>query len=40
MFEAHHGRIWGQDNPGGGAKFCFTLPLGTPPEMPSEDPAS
>jgi two-component system sensor histidine kinase KdpD len=41
IVEAHHGRIWAQDNPGGGAKFCFTLPLGTPPEMPpSEEPAT
>jgi two-component system sensor histidine kinase KdpD len=34
IVEAHHGRIWAQDNPGGGARFSFTLPLGTPPEMP------
>ncbi len=41
IVEAHHGRIWAQDNPGGGARFCFTLPLGTPPEMPqSEEPAT
>jgi two-component system sensor histidine kinase KdpD len=41
IVEAHHGRIWAQDNPGGGAEFCFTLPLGTPPEMPpSEEPAT
>ena len=41
IVEAHHGRIWAEANPGGGARFCFTLPLGTPPEMPpSEEPAS
>ena len=41
IVEAHRGRIWAQDNPGGGAQFCFTLPLGTPPEMPaSEEPVS
>jgi two-component system sensor histidine kinase KdpD len=31
--EAHHQRIWVEDAPGGGAKFCFTLPLaGSIPE--------
>ncbi len=41
IVEAHHGRIWAEANPGGGARFCFTLPLGTPPEMPPpEEPAS
>ena len=34
IVEAHKGRIWGENNPGGGARFAFTLPLGTPPEMP------
>jgi two-component system, OmpR family, sensor histidine kinase KdpD len=37
IVEAHHGRIWAQDNPGGGARFSFTLPLGTPPEMPPSE---
>jgi two-component system sensor histidine kinase KdpD len=41
IVEAHHGRIWAQNNPDGGASFCFTLPLGTPPEMPpSEEPVT
>ncbi|HXX85744.1 MAG TPA: two-component system sensor histidine kinase KdpD [Casimicrobiaceae bacterium] len=31
IVEAHRGRIWVEDNPGGGARFRFTLPLGTPP---------
>jgi two-component system sensor histidine kinase KdpD len=31
IVEAHRGKIWAEDNPGGGARFCFTLPLGTPP---------
>jgi two-component system, OmpR family, sensor histidine kinase KdpD len=31
IVEAHRGKIWVEDNPGGGARFCFTLPLGTPP---------
>jgi len=24
--EAHDGRMWSEDNPGGGAHFCFTVP--------------
>ena len=31
IVEAHHGKIWAENSPGGGARFCFTLPLGTPP---------
>ncbi len=27
IIEAHYGRIWAEPNPGGGAKFSFTLPL-------------
>ncbi|HYL19927.1 MAG TPA: ATP-binding protein, partial [Burkholderiales bacterium] len=34
IVEAHKGRIWAENVPGGGARFSFTLPLGTPPEMP------
>jgi len=34
IVEAHGGKIWVEDNPGSGARFCFTLPLGTPPDMP------
>ena len=33
---AHQGRIWADRAPGGGARFTFTLPLGTPPETPEE----
>jgi two-component system, OmpR family, sensor histidine kinase KdpD len=36
IVEAHHGRIWVEENTGGGARFVFTLPLGTPPETPAE----
>ena len=25
--EAHHQHIWVEDAPGGGARFCFTLPV-------------
>jgi len=28
IIEAHGGRIWAEDRPGGGAVFRFTLPLG------------
>jgi two-component system sensor histidine kinase KdpD len=37
IIEAHRGRIWAENIPRGGARFCFTLPLGTPPETPRED---
>jgi two-component system, OmpR family, sensor histidine kinase KdpD len=34
MVEAHGGRIWAENRPGGGAVFRFTLPLdGVPPEV-------
>jgi two-component system sensor histidine kinase KdpD len=36
IIEAHKGEIWAENNPAGGAQFSFTLPLGTPPEMPAE----
>ena len=26
IVEAHSGRLWAEDNPGGGTVFCFTLP--------------
>ncbi len=31
IIEAHHGRIWAEKSPLGGARFVFTLPLGIPP---------
>jgi two-component system sensor histidine kinase KdpD len=34
IVEAHKGRIWAENLTRGGARFSFTLPLGTPPEMP------
>jgi two-component system sensor histidine kinase KdpD len=38
---AHGGRIWGENRPGGGAAFRFTLPLSGPqPAMPSEEVAA
>jgi two-component system sensor histidine kinase KdpD len=36
IVEAHRGRIWAANNPGGGARITFTLPLGMPPEAPEE----
>ena len=36
IVDAHHGRIWAQNGPDGGARFTFTLPLGLPPEMPDD----
>lgn len=42
IVEAHGGRIWFEKAPPGapgqGARFCFTLPLGTPPTMPEGEP--
>ena len=26
IIEAHGGRLWAADNPGGGTLFCFTVP--------------
>ena len=34
IVEAHKGRIWAENTRNHGARFSFTLPLGTPPEMP------
>jgi two-component system, OmpR family, sensor histidine kinase KdpD len=34
IIEAHHGKIWAENKPQGGARFSFSLPLGTPPDLP------
>jgi two-component system sensor histidine kinase KdpD len=34
IVEAHKGKIWAENNPDRGARFSFTLPLGTPPAIP------
>jgi two-component system sensor histidine kinase KdpD len=36
IVKAHKGRIWAENVPSGGARFVFTLPLGTPPTLPGE----
>ncbi len=40
IIDAHRGRIWAANNPAGGARFSFTLPLGKPPTIPEEAPAA
>lgn len=37
IVEAHQGRIWAEPNSPRGARFCFALPLGTPPAMPAPE---
>jgi len=41
IVEAHEGRLWAEpvrpEAGRRGARFCFTLPLGTPPAMPGEE---
>ena len=36
IVDAHHGHIRAKSGPEGGARFTFTLPLGTPPVAPEE----
>lgn len=40
IIEVHDGRIWAENNPAGGAKFCFTLPLEKLPLLESMEPGS
>ena len=39
IVEAHHGRIRAETAETGGARFVFTLPLGTPPAIDEAEPA-
>jgi two-component system sensor histidine kinase KdpD len=36
IVHAHGGRIWAEPRPGGGARLCFTLPLGPAPVVADE----
>jgi two-component system sensor histidine kinase KdpD len=37
IVQAHGGRIWAQNLPGGGVAFLFTLPRGEAPSPPPPD---
>jgi two-component system sensor histidine kinase KdpD len=39
IVEAHKGTIRAEESDTGGARFIFTLPLGTPPEIDDAEPA-
>lgn len=40
IVEAHGGKIWAVNRDGGGAAFCFTIPVGdAPPSLEAMDPA-
>jgi two-component system, OmpR family, sensor histidine kinase KdpD len=39
IVDAHHGKIVAENGPDGGARFTFSLPLGTPPDTPEESAA-
>lgn len=36
IVESHHGRLWAEANPAGGAVFHFTLPVAVPAAVPQE----
>jgi signal transduction histidine kinase len=36
IVESHHGRLWAEANPAGGAVFHFTLPVAVPTAAPQE----
>jgi two-component system sensor histidine kinase KdpD len=40
VVEAHEGRIWAENRPGGGARFCFLLPQPEPPPPPQPEAAT
>src|SRR5262245_57638294 len=40
VVQLHQGRIWAEQQPGGGTAFRFTLPLEALPPMPPEEPAA
>jgi len=34
IINSHHGRLWVENNPGGGATFCFSLPIAAEESIP------
>ncbi|MCP3136564.1 sensor histidine kinase [Pyxidicoccus xibeiensis] len=40
IIEAHDGRIWVESQPGRGASFCFSLPVGPPRQQPASAPGT
>ncbi len=34
IINSHHGRLWIENNPGGGATFCFSLPISAEESIP------